>query len=857
MNIRSIVFKFSTFFVLLTFVAVPVLQARPMPEPAQDEKTVKKLPPVHYVRSRDYDMRHIALDLKFDWEKEQAYGTATITLAPLVSDMRTVNLDAGAMTINSVKLTGGKGNLQFQYDEPKTNLAITLDRVYPIGEAISFIVDYRTKGLIVANTLGFGAGGGLKFIKPTPANPNRRRQIWSQGETDYNRFWFPSYDSPNDFATSEINATVEPQMFVISNGKMVRNKLNKDGTRTFEWEMMVPHANYLTSIVVGEYAEVKGSYQGIPVSSYVFPNELKEGEASTGKLPRMVQFFSEKTGVKYPYAKYAQTMAEGFGGGMENISATTMTPTMILDERELLDGNSESLQSHELAHQWFGDYVTCREWSEIWLNESFATYSSGLWNEHERGKDSFLYNNVLGNQQAYINTWNQGVRRPIVTKHYTNPDALFDTYAYPRGGAVLHMLRKHLGDDAFFKSLNHYLVSNANQPVQTEQLRIAIEETTGQSMDWFFDQWLYKMGHPILEVTDKWENGKLTVSVKQTQKIDILNEYPQVEFFQTWVDIEIDDRIERVWIEPKAENVFTFDVAAKPRLISFDNEGTLIKELKHEKSTDDLIYQLQNDKDVLGRNWAMSQLSQRVKTGDIEKIQAAIVKVVVDEAFWPLRRDAVNIMAGWPPPASGTRPAYLSAFEIAVKDKNSNVRSAAITALAKWKQSPYADVYMTALNDQSYGVIDAAAAALGGTGDGRAFDALAKLAGTDSWRNRIRVAGLQGLAALGDKRGLDLALKYTGKTYPASVRNSALSVIAATGKGDARAFPLLMDAFKDALEANDFQSLNTGFRNFIAVADPRAQEAFDLAKEKFKGNQGLSGFVANLEKQFQEAIKPK
>jgi len=381
-------------------------------------------------------------------------------------------------------------------------------------------------------------------------------------------------------------------------------------------------------------------------------------------------------------------------------------------------------------------------------------------------------------------------------------------------------------------------------------------------MDWFFDQRLYKMGHPIFEVTDKWENGKLTLNVKQTQKIDILNEYPQVEFFQTYVDIEIDDRVERVWIEPKAGNVFTFDVAVKPKLVTFDNEGTLIKELKYEKSTDDLIYQLQNDKDVLGRNWALNQLSPRVKTGDIEKIQAAIVKVVVDEAFWPLRRDAVNIVAGWPPPTPvagtpGVRPAYLSAFEIAVKDKNSNVRAAAITALAKWKQYPYADSYLAALNDQSYGVIEAAAAALGGTGDGRAYDALAKLAGTDSWRNRIRVAGLQGLAALGDKRGLDLALKYTGKTYPANVRNSALSVISATGKGDARAFPLLMDAFKDALEANDFQSLNTGFRNFIAVADPRAQEAFDLAKEKFKDNQGLSGFVANLEKQFHEAIKPK
>lgn len=867
MKIRSITAKTSAILLILAIGAQFVL-ARPMNRAVlQDDKKVTKLPPVHWVRSRDYDMRHIALDLKFDWEKEQTHGTATITLSPLVEDLKTVNLDAGAMIINSVKLTGGKGDLQFSYDEPKSNLAISLDRIYAVGEPISFNIDYRTKGLVVANTLGFGGGGGLKFIKPTAQNPNRRRQIWSQGETDYNRFWFPSYDSPNDFATSEINATVEKNMFVVSNGKLVSNRDNNDGTRTFEWKMMTPHANYLTSIVVGEYAEVKGEYLGIPVSSYVFPNELKEGQASTGKLPKMVRFFSEKTGVKYPYSKYAQTMAEGFGGGMENISATTMTPTMILDERELLDGTSESLQAHELAHQWFGNYVTCREWSEIWLNESFATYMAAIWNDHERGKDSFLYNNVKGNQDAYISTWNEGVRRPIVTKYYTNPDALFDTYAYPRGAAVLHMLRKHLGDALFFKSLNHYLVSNANEPVQTEQLRIAIEETTGQSMDWFFDQWLYKMGHPIFEVTDKYENGKLTLNVKQTQKIDILNEYPQVEFFQTWVDIKIDDQTKRVWIEPKAENVYTFDASAKPKLVSFDAEGSLIKELKFQKSTDDLIYQLQNDKDVLGRAWALNQLNSDGRSNDWRKIDAAMIKMVKDESFWPLRREAINFIARKSPPVAGTTglpfPDYISAFEVGMKDTNSNVRAAAIDALGARKDDRYIDAYLAALNDQSYGVIDAAAvalaktAALAGPKDARAFGALAKLVATESWRNRIRTAGFQGLAVLGDKRGLDLAIKYTDISNSPGLRNAAFSVVAATGKGDPRAFSLLMDSFKNALEVNDFQSLITSFRNFTTLADPRAQEAFDMAKEKFKTQEGLLNFVIRAEEQFKAAIAPK
>jgi aminopeptidase N len=857
-----------TVFILVLLLALASFAQAQDTNPSNAAAEKKKLPPIHYVRSRDYDMRHVALNLKFEWDKEQTYGTATLTLSPLVQNLKTVNLDAGLMIINSVKLGGA--NLTFNYVDKETLLSVNLDRAYQIGETITLIVDYRTTGKTVENTLGFGGGGGLKFIKPTDENPNRRRQIWSQGETDYNRFWFPSYDSPNDFRTSELTATVEKPMFVVSNGKLVDRKDNGDGTETFHWKMDTPYANYLTSIVVGEYAEVKGEYLGIPVISYVYPNEVKEGYASLGKLPLMVKFFSEKTGVKYPYAKYSETLAEGFSGGMENISATTMTPGLIHDEREILDFDSQDLQAHELAHQWFGDYVTCREWSEIWLNESFATYFEALWNENSKGHDYFLYSDVRSNQQASINTWNQGDRRPIVTKYYPNADSLFDTYAYPRGGAVLHMLRKHLGDDLFFKSLNHYLVSNANQPVQTEELRIAIEETTGQSMDWFFDQWLYKMGHPIFEVTQNYDDAakKLTLNVKQTQKVDLMNEYPQVEFFQTYVDIEIDGNVQRVWIKPQAENVFTFDAAKKPLLVDFDNESTLIKELKFEKSNAELIYQLKNDKDVLGRIWAMSQLNARSKAKDATdavkaEVLAAFNQSVNSDAFWAIRRDLIQIVAapqGSPnaanPAPSVYEQATTNALTVAVKDKNSLVRAAAISALGRTQDAKYADTYLAALGDQSYSVIDSASLALARTKDARSYNALVKLTETSSWKNRILNAGLNGLATLGDKRALDLGLKFTDKTYSSSVRSNALNVLAASGKGDARVFRILMDSFKKALANDDFQLIFNGLQSFVRLADPRGQEAFDLAKEKFKG-QGFANFVNQIEGQFKKAIETK
>ena len=736
---------------------------------------------------------------------------------------------------------------------------------------MSVKVDYKTNYVnkADADTAIGSFGRGLRFIKPTAENPNKPRQIWSQGETEFNRYWFPSYDTPNDFRTSELKATVQKPFTVISNGKLMEVKDNGDNTRTFHWKMDTPYSNYLTSIVVGEYTEVKnGDYQDVPIVAYGYPSEAKEVAETTKRVPTMVKFFSEKTGVKYAYPKYAQTMVEDFGGGMENISATTQIEEMIHDERELLDEDSDSLQSHELAHQWFGDFVTCRDWGQIWLNESFATYFQALWDEESKGKDFFLYNDVRSNQQAYLDTWNQGNRHPIVTKYYANKDAMFDSYAYPRGGAVLHMLRKHLGDDLFFKSINHYLVSNAHQPVSTEELRIAIEETSGESMDWFFDQWLYRMGHPIFEITKSYDaaSKKLTLNVKQTQTIDLNNEYPQTAYFQAKVDVEIDNKIEQVWLKPQAENVFTFDSAAEPKLVNFDYEDTLLKEIKFEKSVDELIYQAGNDKDVLGRVRAIRQLSIKVKDSpDKAKILTAFQTIATNDSLAQIRRDALNQIGNIvsPPTPAGAEPvatkldeATTQTFLKATKDANSVVRARALTLLSETEDAKYGDLYLAALNDQSYAVIDSAATALAATKNPKAYEALMKLVNTDSWKGHLKIAGLNGLAELGDKRSFDMGYKLTtDPTQPSSVRATALSIVAETGKGDKRAFPLIFDGFKKSLDANDIQGIVSSISAIIKLADPRGQEAFDLFKAKFKSNPQAMNFIANSEAEFKAAIK--
>ena len=552
------------FFSLLLILALTqVSLARSFPvvdKPSHLFQQSRALPPTHYIHDHDFDARHVALDLKFNWQREETSGTETFLFRPTVANLRAITLDAAEMTINSVKIPGGEA-LKFNMDLQKQALRIELPRAYQPSEDVTVVIDYHTNG--PQTRLAGLVGAALRFIKPTEEDPLKPRQIWSQGESEYNHYWFPCYDHPNDFFTSEITATVEKPMSVISNGRLLETRDNKDGTRTFHWKIDQPHASYLTSIVVGEYVPISGEYQGIPVITNVYPDQVKEGKATTARLPEMVKFFSEKTGVKYPYAKYAQTTTHDFGGGMENISATTQTDNMIDDERTQLDSDHDGLQSHELAHQWFGDYVTCRDWSDIWLNESFATYFQAMWDEHRLGLNDFLYSDVKANQDSYLATWKKGDRRPIVTKNYANPDAVFDTYAYPRGGAVLHMLRQTLGEENWWRAINYYLRKYANQPVETEQFRIAIEESTGQAMDWFFDEWLYKMGHPVFRISQSYDAGsnRLNLAIEQTQIPDPASAYPQVVYFQMPVNIEVSTaegtRIERVQILPQREQTIS------------------------------------------------------------------------------------------------------------------------------------------------------------------------------------------------------------------------------------------------------------------------------------------------------------
>lgn len=841
----------------------------------------KTLPAPQWARARHFDLKHQVIDLKFDWTKKQALGSTTLTLAPFQPTDR-VALDAGKLAIDSVTLVDGKP-LAFQYDggDRDNGLEITLDRVYPAQNDVTIRISYRTNHVNQTdpNNLWGSFGKGLRFLVPTSNDPELPRQIWSCGQNGGNRFWVPGYDSPNDLVTTEFIATVEKPLTAISGGVLVSSGDNPDGTRTLHWKLDTPHPSHLTGFVVGEFKNVKKEYDGISLHNYGFVDEAEAVEASVERLPDMMKFFTELTGVRYPYPSFTQVFVSDFGGGLENTSVATQTENMIddfpthADFFYLWDG----LEANQLAHQWFGNHLACRDWQHIWLNEGFSSYFDGLYNEHRNGHEEFLLWQVRGDRQAALGDWNAGIRHPIVTRHYPNVDMFFnDRYASQRGAAVLHMLRKHIGEEHWRRVIRLYVRENANRFVTTEDFREAVETVTGQPMDWFFDQWLYRMGHPTFNVVKKYdaENRRLILTVTQTRKPDPNAIYPTVEFFTGDVEIEIDGRIERVTIEPKAENTFSFKAETEPKLVNFDFESTWIKELVFEKSLEELLYQLENDRDILGRRWAMDELlkvagNEKTTNQDKLKIHEGFRRVIASNAYWRLRFNALSLLQGLLAPPSETKPVALDKDTIAVllqtiKKDRSWVRTAAINFLGMTRDPKFADLYISYLNDESDRVINAAAASLGKSGSPKAFEALVRLKDKPSWKNQSLISALNGLKELRDPRGYEIAynaladVKLKRWRLPTPVwdlRIAAADTIVALGRG-VDAYPLILERFRKSMAEDDIHGIFNNALLATQLGDPRAREIFVALRERYKSDANTMTAVEQYEKQLEATLIP-
>lgn len=643
------------------------------------------------------DLVHTKLDVRFDYDKSYMYGKAWVTLKPHFYSTDSLTLDAKGFDVKEVSMMKGtsKSPLKYKYDGWQLN--ITLDKSYKGGESYTIYIDYVSKPneLKVKGSAAINDAKGLYFINPKGEEKDKPTQVWTQGETEANSAWFPTIDKPNQKTTEEIYMTVPAKYVTLSNGLLVSQKKNADGTRTDYWKMDLPHAPYLFFMGVGEYSIIKDSYKGKEVSYYVEKEYAPVARAIFGHTPEMIKFFSDKLGVDYPWQKYAQIVGRDYvSGAMENTTATLHQESAYQNARELTDGIGwESTIAHELFHQWFGDLVTAESWSHITVNESFANYSETLWDEYKTGKDAGDAQN-FSDMQGYLQGGGANAAKDLVRFYYNDKEDVFDGVSYNKGGRILHMLRNYVGDDAFFKSLNNYLTTNKFKAGEAGQLRLAFEEVTGQDMNWYWNQWYYGSGHPELKIDYSYDDaaGKATVTIEQTQKSGKVFRLPIA------IDVYTGATKKRhnVWIENKTET-FTFDYTTHPSLINVDGDKILLCTKKDNKTADNFVHQYK---------FAPLYLDRKEALDYFDKNKMPELALGLKDKFATLRRSTINKLAAakTAPDASVTKMIE----DIANTEKDRRTKAAALNFLGKTKEAKYQSLYEKNLNDSSYSVAGAA-----------------------------------------------------------------------------------------------------------------------------------------------------
>lgn len=688
------------FLTMLFFALVTAVTAQ---EKANPDTSWKKTP--RYTPERINNLVHTKLDVKFDYEKSYLYGKAWITLTPHFSPTAKLTLDAKGMDIKKLGLFNGNSVQPLQYEYNNEQLSIQLDKTYKKGEQYTIHVEYTAKPDEYEKQSGRDpmlGTKGLFFINPRGEEKNKPIQIWTQGETESNSVWFPTIDQTQQKTTQELYMTVPAKYVSLSNGKLISQKINNDGTRTDYWKMDLPHSPYLFFMGVGDYAVVKESWRGKEVSYYVEPEYGPVAKKIFGNTPEMMTYFSKITGIDYPWVKYSQMTARDYvAGAMENTTATLHQEFAQQDARELTDENRwEGTVAHELFHQWFGDYVTAESWSHLTVNESFADYSQTLWFEYKYGKDAGDAENYTG-MRAYLSGDN--AKKDLVRFYYADREDMFDAVSYSKGGRILHMLRNYLGDSAFFKGLNLYLTTNKFKSAEAHHLRLALEEVSGKDLTWFFNQWYFGSGHPKLDINYSYQSDKkqVMVVVKQTQNTGKIFRIP------TYIDIYNGKEKSRnwVWIE-NAVDTFFFSNPSKPDLINFDGDKVLLCEKKENKNLDNYIHQYYHAANYIDRREAIDFCGRKL---DDPKARALLNDAITDP-FHDLRAFALSKL-------DLKKEIQREAFEKKIAtsittEKNRPVKASMINALSNTNNKDYQSIYISLVQDSSYSVSGAALIAL-------------------------------------------------------------------------------------------------------------------------------------------------
>jgi aminopeptidase N len=718
-----------------------------------------------YARSRDYDLQHSKIALKFDVEQKKVIGDVTHTVTVLKDDTSKLAFDSVGLTIQSVTVN----RVAAKFATTAGKLIVPLAHAAKAGEKFEVEIKYQGK-----------TSKGAYFILPDKDYPNQPKEIWTQGESEDTRNYLPTYDYPNDRLTTETILTVPATWLTVANGKLMGVKDAGNGLKTWTWRENLPSSTYLITVVAGEFEEVKDSWRGNPVTYYAPKGRGDRLKINYGRTPQMLELFSKKLGVDYAWEKYAQVMVDDFvAGGMENSSATTNTSSSLVNPAlapEYPTGQ-DGLISHELGHQWFGDLVTCKDWGNIWLNEGFATFMEYLWMENYFPKEQSEYERWTSVREWFEqgNLW----AKPIV-RHDFDDSSEFDGNAYGKGGLVLYMLRHQLGDDTFYRGLRHYLEVNRGKNVVTADLVKAIEEETHSNVDQFFTQWVYGAGAPKFDSSYVYDDAKhqVTLKVKQTQKIE-----GRVGLFRIPTDVEITTAAgvkDYPITVSKAEEAFALPADSAPVMVLFDKGGHILKSAEFHKETKEWLYQVKNASEYADRADAVEALA---KLKDDAEADAALSEALQHDKAWGVRATAADALAERKSPTNAKL--LLEGLNAANEPW---LRSRIVNALGNFKDNVEVAAKLEAMakDDKSFRARGAALQALGKLKAPNALATLTAAVASDSPDDFLRNAALRAMGPLGDDKAVPTLQQWVAVGKRVETRQAAVSSLARLQKDDKR-----------------------------------------------------------------------
>jgi aminopeptidase N len=708
-----------------------------------------------YAPSRDYHLQNVRVSLRFDLDQRKVIGEVTHTLSPLRDGLTHLDFDSADLTVSSARVNGKDAKFDLRDNKLRVNLA----QPAKAGEKFEVNIAYEGKPT-----------SGLYFILPDKDDPNRPKEIWTQGEAEDTHHYIPIYDYPNDRTTSEMILTVPGDWLTVSNGKLLSVQDAAGGMKTWTWRESLPVSTYLISFVAGEFKEKKDNWHNLPIAYYV-PRGMEDTiDPTFSHTKQMLDFFSERFGVPYPWEQYAQTAVDDFvASGMENVSATTLAARdmvradLATEKNEAADG----LLSHELTHQWFGDLVTCKDWTNTWLNEGFATFGADLWEEHKYGVDASAYrywrdqNNWMPSKELFP--------IPIVTRDI-NDSVEYVGNVYDKGGWVLNMLRKQLGDDAFFRALKHYLEANRLQNVVTADLVKAIEESSGTNVDPFFDQWIFGAGAPRFSVKSSYDavTKKVSLGVKQTQKVE-----GHVGLFRVPVDVAITTAVgQKIFpVEvSKADETFSFAVDGPPLMVLFDKGNKVLRSLDFQKSPEEWIRQLQSAEDVPDRADAAVALGN-IKDND--SVTAALGEAARRDRFWGVRNEALRALGRLDSP--GARKQVFTALF----NEQPWVRQVAVEQMGRFQNDEETVKRLQAIykDDKAYSVRGQALQSLAQDKGAGTMRLLEQALSTSSPDDVLRHSALRAMGMLGDNAAVPSLLDWSSPGKPSALRGVAIGAL--------------------------------------------------------------------------------